>query len=101
MILADDQRYASTERLIWNFLKKGCVYPAEIVPTPDQLTMSISIKLGFSPIRMLESDFLTILSNSVRGHMDGHKAYREAVEDAFGADVDYAAAKDLRSFAGD
>jgi len=66
------------------------VYPAEIVPTPDQLTMSISIKLGFSPIRMLESDFRTILSNSVRGHTDGHNPYLEAVEDAFGADVDYA-----------
>src|SRR5947199_8177768 len=61
MIWADDQRYVSTDRLIWNFLKRVVCTPLRLSSTPYQLTMSIPIKFGFSPIRMLESDFRTIL----------------------------------------
>lgn len=43
-----------------------------------------------STARLFMADLASRLSNRVQLTSDGHKAYLEAVEDAFGADVDYA-----------
>ena len=40
--------------------------------------------------KMFVSDLAGRLANRIQLTSDGHKAYLEAVEDAFGADVDYA-----------